>query len=159
MRPVISIEDEGWNAVPDLEGLVTRAMAEVAAAQNQKREAEVAILFTSDDEVAGLNRDWRGKPKPTNVLSFPAPEGLLMPEGEPRFLGDIALAWGVVQREAEEQGKPPAHHAAHLVVHGLLHLLGFDHETEPEAEAMEAMEIRVMQRLGIPDPYAAVKLL
>jgi probable rRNA maturation factor len=159
MRPVISIEDEGWNEVPDLEGLVTRAMAEVSAVQKEKREAEVAILFTSDDEVAALNRDWRGKPKPTNVLSFPAPEGLLMPEGEPRFLGDIALALGVVKREAEEQGKPLPHHTAHLVVHGLLHLLGLDHETEPAAEAMEALEIRIMGRLGIPDPYAAVKLL
>ena len=96
-----------------------------------------------------LNRDFRGKDKPTNVLSFPAPAN---PEGH---LGDIAIAYGVTAREAETAGKSLADHATHLAVHGVLHLLGYDHETDAEAEVMEPLEDAILAELGIADPYAA----
>jgi probable rRNA maturation factor len=98
-----------------------------------------------------LNRTWRGKDKPTNVLSFPAPE---QPGAAgPRHLGDIALAFETLARESEEESKELAHHFAHLIVHGVLHLLGYDHEVEAEAEIMEALEVKALARLGITDPY------
>ena len=110
-------------------------------------EADVAILLTDDETVRDLNARFRGKDAPTNVLSFPSG----MADGP---LGDIALAYGVCAREAAEQGKPLAHHLSHLVAHGVLHLLGFDHQDEDEAEAMEAQERTVLEGLGVPDPYA-----
>jgi probable rRNA maturation factor len=109
---------------------------------------DVTILLTSDEAVRALNARFRGHDKPTNVLSFPAPES-----AHPH-LGDIALAYGVCAAEAESQGKPLAHHLTHLTVHGVLHLLGYDHETESEAEAMEALERTLVARFGIADPYA-----
>lgn len=117
-----------------------------------------SLLFTSDAEVHVLNREWRGKDKPTNVLSFPMLERddlvALAPEGPPELLGDIALAYETCAREAAEKGIPLEHHAAHLIVHGLLHLAGHDHETSPEdAAAMEALEIKALALMGIPDPY------
>jgi len=108
----------------------------------------VTILLTDDDSVADLNQRFRGKAGPTNVLSFPAPTN---PEDH---LGDIALAYGVCAREAVEQGKPLALHLQHLVAHGVLHLLGYDHLTEAEAEEMETLERRLLAGLGVPDPYA-----
>lgn len=113
---------------------------------------EVAFLLTDDEALRLLNRDYRGRNKPTNVLSFPAGEG-----GGPgglRHLGDIALAYETVRREAAEQGKAIRHHLLHLVVHGMLHLLGHDHEDPAEAERMESLERRVLAGLGIADPYA-----
>lgn len=117
-----------------------------------------SLLFTSDAEVHALNREWRGKDKPTNVLSFPMldREDLLAlgPDGPPELLGDIALAYQTCAREAADKGVPLEHHAAHLIVHGLLHLAGHDHETSPEdAAAMEALEIKALALMGIPDPY------
>ena len=139
----IEIEDEAWSAaLPNAEALALEA-AEAATA-----EGGLAILLTDDDTVADLNLRFRGKSGPTNVLSFPAPENR---EGH---LGDIALAHGVCAREAAEQGKPIAHHLQHLVAHGVLHLLGYDHLTEAEAEEMEARERRILAGLGVPDPYA-----
>jgi probable rRNA maturation factor len=111
-------------------------------------ERGIVILLTSDDALAELNQRFRGKAGATNVLSFPAP-----PAAAPH-LGDIALAYGVCAREAEEQHKPLKHHLMHLVAHGVLHLVGYDHETESEAEHMEALERRVLAGLGAPDPYA-----
>jgi probable rRNA maturation factor len=118
----------------------------------------VSLLFTSDTEVHELNREWRERDKPTNVLSFPMfdREDLLAlrPEGPPELLGDIALALETCTREAAEKAIPLDHHAAHLIVHGLLHLAGYDHETGPaDAAAMEALEIKALALLGIPDPY------
>ena len=139
----IEIEDEAWSAaLPNAEVLALEA-AEAATA-----EGGMAILLTDDDAVAELNQRFRGKTGPTNVLSFPAPDNR---EGH---LGDIALAYGVCAREAAEQGKSLAHHLQHLVAHGVLHLVGYDHQTETEAEEMEALERRILAGLDVPDPYA-----
>jgi probable rRNA maturation factor len=108
----------------------------------------VTLLLTDDATVRELNARFRDQDKPTNVLSFPAPHNL------ERFLGDVALAYGVCAREAAEQGKPLAHHLQHLVAHGVLHLLGYDHISDDEAEAMEGLERVVLAGLGVPDPYA-----
>ena len=107
---------------------------------------ELSILFTDDAAIRILNRDYRGKDQPTNVLSFPQPSGQL--------LGDIILAFETVEREAALAGKPLEAHMGHLIVHGFLHLLGYDHEGESEAEEMEALERAALERMGIPDPYA-----
>lgn len=117
-----------------------------------------SVLFTSDAEIHALNREWRRRDKPTNVLSFPmlAREDLLAlaAEGPPELLGDIALAHETCAREAAEKGVPLEHHAAHLIVHGLLHLAGYDHETsETDAEAMEALERKALAICGVADPY------
>jgi probable rRNA maturation factor len=105
------------------------------------------VLLTDDAAVQALNRDHRNQDKPTNVLSFPA-----APSAAPH-LGDVALAFGTCAREAAEQGKSLADHLTHLVAHGVLHLLGWDHMTEAEAEAMETREREILARLGTPDPY------
>jgi probable rRNA maturation factor len=108
-------------------------------------------MLTDDAQIQELNRTWRAKDKPTNVLSFPAPE---QPGATgPRHLGDIALAYETLVRESEEESKELAHHFAHLIVHGVLHLLGYDHEVEAEAEIMEGLEIKALATLGIADPY------
>ena len=112
-------------------------------------EGSLVVLLTDDATLRELNARFLGKDKPTNVLSFPAPNN---PEGS---LGDIALAYGVCAREADEQGKTLAQHLSHLTVHGVLHLLGYDHIDDGEAEAMEALERAVLEALGVPDPYAA----
>ncbi len=140
----IEIEDPAWSAAL----LDPEAVALPAAEAALEARGGVAILLTDDDSVAELNERFRGKAGPTNVLSFPAPDN---PEDH---LGDIALAYGVCAREAAEQGKPLAHHLQHLVAHGVLHLLGYDHLTEAEAEEMEARERRILAGLGVPDPYA-----
>ena len=119
-----------------------------------------SLLFTSDAEVHALNREWRQRDKPTNVLSFPMLERVellaLSPEGPPELLGDIALAYETCAREAADKGVALEHHAAHLVVHGLLHLAGHDHELgEAEAEAMEALETKALALIGIADPYGS----
>ncbi len=149
----IAVEDSGWDQIPTLEELTHKA-ADAAAARVDAADQhlETAFLFTDDATVATLNGTWRGKPHATNVLSFPA-KNVKPPEGEPRPLGDIVLASGVVSREAAEQGKTLPHHATHLIVHGLLHLLGYDHETDKEAAAMQNLETQIVKGLGYPDPY------
>ncbi len=143
----VEIESPDWTAaLEDVEALARRA-AEAALASST-REGDVVVLLTDDDAIAGLNQGFRGKAGPTNVLSFPAPES-----ARPH-LGDVAVAYGVSAREADEQGKPLAHHLMHLVAHGVLHLVGYDHEIDSEAETMEALERRILAGLGAPDPYA-----
>ena len=138
----IEAEDDAWSGdVPDVEGVVRRAAEQVAP------PGDVVILLTDDDTVRNLNDRFRGKDRPTNVLSFPAPEN-----ARPH-LGDIVLAHGVCAAEARAQGKPFADHLSHLVIHGILHLMGHDHEADDEAEAMEAQERTLLAALGIPDPY------
>ena len=149
----VEIEDGAWtSALPDAAAIAERAgqagLDELAPAEGDEAPG-VAVLLTSDDALAELNQRFRGKAGPTNVLSFPAAANL------ENHLGDVALAQGVCAREAAEQGKSLEQHLSHLVVHGVLHLLGYDHETDGEAEAMEALERSILESLGVPDPYAS----
>ena len=150
----IEIEDEAWTqAEPETEALVWRAAQAVLDAHEDIEGKGIVILLADDDSVRTLNRDFRQKDQATNVLSFPSPQG---PEANPEGqIGDIVLAFGVCRREAIEQGKPLAHHLQHLVAHGVLHLLGYDHEGDDEAESMEALEREILAKLDVPDPYAA----
>jgi probable rRNA maturation factor len=145
----------GWEDLADKAG---QALASVVPELASARLC-ASVLFTSDEEVHALNREWRQRDKPTNVLSFPMLHAgeleELAAEGPPVLLGDIALACETCASEAAEKAVPLDHHAAHLIVHGLLHLAGHDHELgEPEAEAMEALEVKALAKLGIADPYA-----
>ena len=152
----VALEDDRWNGVaPDLDAFVARAVeAGVAIAPNAPAwPVEVSVVLTDDSVVQALNRTWRGRDKPTNVLSFPA-AAQPVPDGAPVPLGDVVLAYDTMLRESGEQSKPLADHLAHLLVHGTLHLLGQDHETgEAEADAMEALEVAALRTLGVPDPY------
>jgi probable rRNA maturation factor len=149
LTPDVEIEDPAWtSALAHAEALVL-ATAEATMASEGAVGEGVTLLLTDDETLRDLNLRFRQQDKPTNVLSFPAPPN---PE---RFLGDIALAYGVCAREAAEQGKPLAHHLQHLVAHGVLHLLGYDHISDAEAFEMEGLERAVLAGLGIPDPYAA----
>ena len=141
-----------WQAEPDAETLVQRAI-EAAARQTSADGAEVAIVLTDDSGIRSLNRDWRGIDKPTNVLSFPAATAPAR-SGEPRMLGDIAIAYETTRREAGNENKPFADHLSHLAVHGFLHLVGYDHENDADAETMESLERTILAGLGVPDPYA-----
>jgi len=148
------LEDEEWlNAIPDAKGIAERAAlaAYAALSEPEAGAAMVMVALADDATLQELNRDWRGKDRPTNVLSFPSGEPMT-PDG-PIFLGDVILARQTLLHEAEEQGKPAASHLAHLVVHGILHLMGWDHETPEEAEEMEAREREILLGFGIPDPY------
>ncbi|WP_132250325.1 rRNA maturation RNase YbeY [Methylobacterium segetis] len=153
----VAVEDPRWEGVsPDLEALVIRAVEAgyAAAPEAPAGPAEISVLLTDDASVQALNRTWRGKDKPTNVLSFPAPPQPVV-AGMAAPLGDVVLAYDTMLRESAEQSKPLADHLAHLLVHGTLHLLGQDHETgEAEADAMEALEVAALRTLGVPDPYA-----
>jgi probable rRNA maturation factor len=147
------VHEEGdWASVAAADALV-RAAAGALAAELELSSGEVCVALSSDAQVAELNASYRGKAAPTNVLSFPAVP-MLPIEGEPRFFGDVILALETMQREAADLRLPLEHHMQHLVVHGLLHLLGYDHQTGEEAQAMESLEVRILARLGIADPYA-----
>ena len=150
----VVIESARWQKAPRAATVVRRAIG--AAAPARARNAELSVVLTSDRAIRALNRRWRGRDKPTNVLSFPAPARVpsKLPRGTPRHLGDIVLAYETVAREARAAGKPLDHHLAHLALHGFLHLLGYDHESHGQAEAMERRERRILARLGVPDPYA-----
>ena len=153
--PSIDIVRESplWKEEPDVEATLQRAISEASAGQSTK-DAELAIVLTDDSRIRALNHAWRGLDKPTNVLSFPA-DDRSGGKGAPALLGDIVIAYETTRREAREQGTPFLHHLAHLTVHGFLHLRGYDHEAEDEAETMERLERQILARLDIPDPYAA----
>ncbi|MEO5756307.1 MAG: rRNA maturation RNase YbeY [Mesorhizobium sp.] len=147
------VEAGDWPDEAELSRLVDRAAAAAFAETGAKGHSELSVVFSDDAHVQRLNAGWRGKDKPTNVLSFPA---FPFPKGGPLppMLGDIVLAAETVSREAALEDKPVENHITHLVIHGLLHLLGYDHETDAEAEEMEALERTALARLAIPDPYA-----
>ncbi|MGB3711160.1 MAG: rRNA maturation RNase YbeY [Erythrobacter sp.] len=153
------IDIDGWPD-GDWEGLAARASASAAEVEPALANGRlcVSVLFTTDEEVHLLNREWRDRDKSTNVLSFPMIEREelldLSADGPPAMLGDIALAHATCAREAEEKAVPLQDHAAHLIVHGLLHLAGHDHvHSDDEADAMEALEIAALAKMGIADPY------
>ena len=166
MEPLVDIviEDDRWEAF----GLDTLAMAAVRAAFAELGLAEtgftLCLMGCDDARILELNGDFRGKAKPTNVLSWPSEErGVAagdvpdLPEAgdadDPEHLGDIAISYDTCATEAAEAGKPVADHVTHLVVHGLLHLLGYDHIDDADADLMEATEVRILARLGLSDPY------
>jgi probable rRNA maturation factor len=158
--PPVAVEivvlDTAWlEALPRARTIVRRAVRATLAGSGQRLPragADVVVALAGDAELRRLNRIHRHKDKPTNVLSYPAGEPPR--RGGPLALGDIALARTTVLREARAQGKRPADHLAHLVVHGTLHLLGYDHEGDQDAARMEALEARILAGLGIADPYA-----
>jgi probable rRNA maturation factor len=148
----VLVTDARWSALGDAEILARHAVeAAFAVAGEAPSEAEISILLTDDAAIRDLNRDWRGKDQPTNVLSFPAST----PMGAPgiRHFGDIILAYDTILREADEEGKALRDHVLHLIVHGTLHLLGHDHEETAEAEVMEALEVQALARLCVSNPY------
>lgn len=146
----ISVGAPVWEAAAGAEGVIRRAIetseARLGAADD---DVEVSVRLADDAEIRELNRQWRGKDSATNVLSFPTPEG---PGGD-RHLGDIVIAYETVRREAEAEGKAFDAHLAHLAVHGYLHLSGYDHEDDDEAEEMEDLERSILADLGVADPY------
>src|SRR5690242_18081420 len=153
----ILVTADCWQQEGDAETVIQRAIAAAAEiADADVGGAELAVMLTDDAGIRTLNNNWRGIDKPTNVLSFPAlqPTGPQDEADPPRMLGDIAIAFETLRREADEEAKPFDHHLSHLAVHGFLHLIGYDHENEDDAEEMEALEREILAQLGIPDPYA-----
>ena len=146
-----------WRAETEAEAIIHRAIEAAAEMVDADTgDAELAVMLTDDAGVRTLNANWRGIDKPTNVLSFPAlqPTGTPSPDDAPRMLGDIAIAYETVRREADDEQKPFDHHLSHLAIHGFLHLIGYDHETDQEAGEMEDLERKILAQIGIPDPYA-----
>jgi probable rRNA maturation factor len=150
--PVVEviIESARWAEQADAAATVRRAIDEAAGDCAGSQGREVAILLTDDEAIRALNRRWRGLDRPTNVLSFPAGGSSVANAG---MLGDIAIAFETTAREAQEAGKPVLDHLAHLAVHGFLHLLGYDHQSDETADAMEGLERTILSRLGVPDPF------
>ena len=164
----ILIESEAWRMLPEAEDIVRRAIAFAATCSHPTlpRErgivgwwrhcnSELSLLLCDDKTITRLNGRWRGQEKPTNVLSFPAASQQDAVPDEKIPLGDIAIAYETLAREAEETGKTVSDHLSHLVVHGFLHLLGYDHHMDDEAERMERLERDILARIGVADPYAA----
>ncbi len=150
------MEDERWESLTGFTALIPRlAASTLQAVQFAPQTHAVSIALLSDAEIRSLNKAFRGKDTATNVLSFPSPpiSAALKHQTGQVFLGDVALAYETVVNEAAEQDKPALHHAAHLVVHGVLHLAGLDHGADADAERMEAAERLILGKYGIPDPY------
>jgi probable rRNA maturation factor len=144
----VLVESKLWKEPARVKSILRRAVRE-ATATLPTRSGELAIVLTDDSSIRLLNRQWRGVDKATNVLSFPTQNDC----GQLPVIGDIVLAYETIAQEAHDEGKPFAHHLAHLTVHGFLHLLGYDHQRDSDAEAMEAAERKILRRLAIPDPY------
>jgi probable rRNA maturation factor len=154
MTEVLVVAD-CWQTEPDADAVIQRAVAAAAEIVDEDiGEAEIAVMLTDDAGIRTLNNKWRGIDKPTNVLSFPAlqPTSPRGPDDAPRMLGDIAIAYETTRKEADNEQKPFDHHLSHLAVHGFLHLIGYDHENDDDAEAMETLEQEILAQLGIPDP-------
>lgn len=154
MTPVtadIVTESELWAAEPRAEATVAAAIS--AAAAHSTRGGEVSILLSDDSAVRDINRQFRGIDKPTNVLSFPAADTPATQGQLGSHLGDIVIAYETLRRECEDEDHQFLHHLAHLTVHGFLHLIGYDHETDAQADEMEALESRIMTAMNMPDPW------
>lgn len=149
----IAVLSDLWDGLPEAEEIVRRAVGAVVGRDDVTipADAELSVALADDAMLRRLNREYRSKDKPTNVLSFPAPRGPL--------LGDVIVSYQTLVREAEEEGLAPADHLTHLTIHGLLHLLGYDHETEADAVAMESMETSILAGLGINDPHATGRMM
>ena len=147
MSITLLIQDAKWRKSRGLVARLKRAAAEALLQGGGQVDAALTILLTNDRQLRALNLDFRGKNSATNVLSFPSPKD------EKTYLGDIAIAYGVTAKEAENAGKSVIEHATHLAVHGVLHLLGFDHETVRQAKIMEPLESKILKKLKIADPY------
>src|ERR1700755_1613507 len=148
---------ECWHDAPEAEAIIQRAIAAAAESVDADvGDAELAVMLPDDPGLRALSGNGRGIDKAPNVLSFPAlqPTGARKPGDAPRMLGDIAIAYQTMRREADEEQKPFNHHLSHLAVHGFLHLIGYDHDDDADAEAMESLETEILAQLGIPDPYA-----
>ncbi len=153
----VLVVNKAWNTVEDCEALCRQAAATTAAeAAEAGHDAavEISIALSSDEDVRSLNARYRNQDKATNVLAFP--NGMMLAEADGHvFIGDVVIAYETLMDEAAAEGKNPRHHLAHLVVHGVLHLFGYDHDTEAEAERMEHLERVILRRLNVPDPYSA----
>lgn len=153
----VIIASPQWRKKPRAAAIVRKAIW--AAAKSQSKlgstpRAELAILLTDDSAIRTLNRDWRKLDAPTNVLSFPAKQ-VRARRGTPRQLGDIVIAYQTTAHEATTERRRFDHHLVHLAIHGFLHLLGYDHESDRDAKKMERLEVDILARLGVPDPYVA----
>ncbi|MGB5084778.1 MAG: rRNA maturation RNase YbeY [Methylocystis silviterrae] len=148
----VNVAAPAWRRVGDLENLTKECVRQSLAVSGAvlAPECEISVTFCNDAAIQQLNAEWRGKDQPTNVLSFPTPGEI----GRKPLLGDVIVAFETVAKEAEQQGKLLRAHTAHMVAHGFLHLIGYDHETAAEAERMEALERKIAMALGFPDPYA-----
>jgi len=150
----VEVEAEAWlDLLPDAVAVVTAGVLAALEAAKIKDQADVVVLLCDDGEMRALNKEYRQKNAPTNVLSFPAPKAMRI-KGVLDHLGDIALGLETCVREARDQGKSLKNHVMHLSVHGALHLLGYDHIADDEAEAMESLERDILKTLGVDDPYA-----
>jgi probable rRNA maturation factor len=155
----VIVESPSWDARPEAENIVRAVLMQAAdVIGTDFSKSTVAVLLTDDAAMRRLNAQWRDIDKPTNVLSFPAAPQLAATEDEAKPLGDIAIACETTAREARDEHKHFAHHLAHLAVHGFLHLLGYDHESEAQAETMERLERDILQRFGVPDPYLTTEV-
>jgi probable rRNA maturation factor len=151
VRIDVIVRSARWQRQPRAKTVVKTAILAAAKAVSTSR-AELAIVLSDDSAIRALNRRWRGQNAPTNVLSFPAPAPGKNQPASP-YIGDIVIAYETTAREAVAEGKPFNHHLAHLAVHGFLHLLGYDHETDRDARKMERMERTILEQIAIPDPY------
>jgi probable rRNA maturation factor len=141
------VKDKRWSKIlPSYKKIATAALKHLPHTPHEDAGSyEISVLLTNDKEVHALNKKFRQKDKPTNVLSFP--------DGENGYLGDIAMSLDTLQREAKEENKPLENHFTHLLIHGVLHLMGYDHETDEEQNEMESLEIKILKKLDIPNPY------
>lgn len=156
MEPLIDIEveDERWlDALPDAQDVVELGVSAALKAAKFAEQADIVVLLCDDTEMKNLNKEYRQKDAPTNVLSFPAPKSMRV-KGMLAHLGDMALGLETCVKEAKDQGKSLKNHVLHLSIHGALHLLGYDHLTDEEAAVMETLERDVLKGLGVADPYA-----
>ena len=147
----VIVRSARWRKRPTAKTIVKKAVLAAAKAVST-RPTELAIVLSDDSAIRTLNRDWRGKNAPTNVLSFPAPK---TDGGPTKFIGDIVIAYETLARECDDEDRVFLHHLAHLTVHGFLHLIGYDHQSDSDADEMEGLESKIMNVLNMPDPYPA----